>query len=142
MQYVIAIVPPTTYGTRIAEFQRRWPNNQTPLVVEPHVTVKAQGGLTPDLAWMDPVAAVCAAVPRFTVSFTGPEFFGDAVLYLGVASESLRVLHERLVDATSPEPALVERYFELDRYVPHLTLGQTVLGMMPSELKDMHYEAD
>ncbi len=44
MEYAIGIVPPTTYKQRIAEFQRRWSSNQTPWVVEPHITVKAQGG--------------------------------------------------------------------------------------------------
>ncbi|MCL4352505.1 MAG: hypothetical protein M1318_07660 [Firmicutes bacterium] len=58
--------------------------------MEPHITVKAQGGLTPDLAWTDPVTAVCAAFPRFIVAITGPEFLGDAVVYLGVVSELSR----------------------------------------------------
>ena len=41
------------------------PKTDTPWVVEPYITVKAQGGLTPDLAWTDPVTAVCAAFPGF-----------------------------------------------------------------------------
>lgn len=47
LQYLIGIVPPTAYAQRIAAFQRRWPTNETPGTVEPHITVKAQGGLTP-----------------------------------------------------------------------------------------------
>lgn len=137
MQYIIGIVPPSAYGQRIVAFQRRWPGNQTPGVVEPHITVKAQGGLTPDLAWIQSVIAVCSAFPRFTVTVTEAEFFANAVVYLGIASLSIRVLHRRLVEAIMPPPESIARYFEWDHYVPHLTLGQVEGGMAPWDLRDM-----
>ena len=70
------------------------------VATETPITVKAQGGLTPDLAWMDPVTAVCAAFPRFVVVITGPGYFGDAVVYLGIASGSIRELHQQLITPT------------------------------------------
>ncbi len=137
MQYVIGIVPPSAYGQRIVTFQRRWPGNQTPGIMEPHITVKAQGGLTPDLSWIQPVIAVCGAFPRFAVTVTEAEFFTDTVVYLGIASSSIRALHRLLVETIAPPPESIARYFEWDHYVPHLTLGETARGMAPWELRDM-----
>jgi hypothetical protein len=45
VEYFIGIVPPEEYMKRIECFQRRWMNY---LGVEPHITLKAQGGLTSD----------------------------------------------------------------------------------------------
>ena len=42
--YFIGIAPPAEYLERVEHFQRKWMNF---LFVEPHVTLKAQGGLTP-----------------------------------------------------------------------------------------------
>lgn len=53
MQYFIGIVPPDEYLERIVSFQKRWSSNGLPDVVEPHVTVKAQSGLTLDMAWLE-----------------------------------------------------------------------------------------
>lgn len=142
MEYALGIIPPTPYRQRIAAFQRRWPGNPTPEVVEPHITVKAPGGLTPDLAWMDPVTAVCRAFPPFTMAVTGPAFFGADVVYLGIAAPSVHGLHRRLLEVIAPGRAGIERYFEGDDYVPHITLGQTGTGMTAAELQDMGYAAD
>jgi 2'-5' RNA ligase len=60
MQYFIGIIPPIEYQQQIIEFQKRWTNNHLPGVVEPHVTLKAQGGLTADLAWVDSVKDICS----------------------------------------------------------------------------------
>jgi len=40
-----------------------------------------------------------------------------------------------------PSPELIERYFELDSYTPHLTLGQTFWGMSETELEVMKSDA-
>lgn len=37
---------------------------------------------------------------------------------------------------------MIARYFELDHYVPHVTLGQTMRGMTALELQDMGHVAD
>ncbi|MEH6891977.1 hypothetical protein V7024_20295 [Bacillus sp. JJ864] len=46
MELVIWI---TTFKEKIIKVQHRWENNLLVDVVEPHITVKAQGGLTADL---------------------------------------------------------------------------------------------
>ena len=45
MEYFIAITPPKEQGEEIRQFQKRWPGNRLPDLVEPHITVKSQGGL-------------------------------------------------------------------------------------------------
>lgn len=44
------------------------------------------------------------------------------------------------MDAVSPSPELVLSY-ELDGFHPHLTLGQTLFGMEPSEIEEMKQAA-
>lgn len=68
---------------------------------------------------------------------TSPIFLGDSVIGLGVQSQQLLELHRSLVKAVSPPPELITRYFELDSYLPHLTLGQTRWGMKDTELLEM-----
>jgi 2'-5' RNA ligase len=65
VEYFIGIVPPEEYMKRIEHFQRRWMNY---LGVEPHITLKAQGGLTPDKKWIDKVKKVCENFKPFQIS--------------------------------------------------------------------------
>ena len=141
MQYFIAIVPPDDYKARVERFRNQWASNRIGDVVEPHITVKAQGGLTGDLAWLDRVREVCSSFRRFQLSLAEPETFGDAVAYLGVRSDEIHELHRRLLDAVSPSPELIKRYFEGEYYHPHLTLGQTHWGMSGPEIMEMKREA-
>ncbi|MEN2766282.1 hypothetical protein [Ornithinibacillus xuwenensis] len=46
MQYFIGIVPSEEYSMKIIAFRNKWTNNSIHDVVEPHITLKAQGGLT------------------------------------------------------------------------------------------------
>ncbi|ETT51937.1 2'-5' RNA ligase family protein [Paenibacillus sp. FSL P4-0338] len=137
MQYFIGIVPPQKYTARIIQFQNRWSNNRLPQVVEPHITVKAQGGLYPDLDGLQHVKRVCSSYWPFELSLTAPICIGDSVIGLGVHSQYLSELHFRLVRAVSPSPELIARYFELDSYLPHLTLGQTWWGLNAAELTEI-----
>ncbi|WP_442599798.1 2'-5' RNA ligase family protein [Neobacillus sp. D3-1R] len=137
MQYFIGIVPPNEYKEQISSFRNRWDNNRLKEVVEPHITVKAQGGLTEDMTWLKRVREVCSSVQSFQLSLTEPATFGTAVIFLGVQSKEIYELHKLLVDTVSPLPELVERYFELDNFHPHLTLGQTYWGMKESEIEEM-----
>jgi len=141
MQYFIGIVPPEDYQQKIVAFQRRCTNNRLYEVVEPHITVKAQGGLTADMRWLNKIREVCSEFPRFPVSLTEPASFGRDVVYLGVTSNRIFELHRQMVSAVSPSSELIQRYFELDMYTPHLTLGQAYWGMNKSELEDMKAEA-
>ncbi|MEI5907801.1 2'-5' RNA ligase family protein [Bacillus spongiae] len=118
--YFIGIVPPEEYIERIEYFQRKW---NTLLSVEPHITIKAQGGLTPDKKWIDKVKKVGENFKPFQVSLDKPKYFGDNILYLSVHSTNLYKLHQYLVREISPSEDSIQQYFELDDFVPHLTLG-------------------
>lgn len=137
MQYFIGIVPPNEYKEQIALFCNLWHSNRLREVVEPHITVKAQGGLTEDLIWLEKVREVCSSVQSFQLSLTEPATFGNAVVFLGVQSKKIYEFHKQLVETVSPSPELIKRYFEWDNYHPHLTLGQTYWGMKESEIIEM-----
>ncbi|PGA91065.1 2'-5' RNA ligase [Bacillus pseudomycoides] len=141
MQFIIGIVPPETYLYKVQNFQRQWQNNHLVKVVEPHITVKAQGGLTTDKKWLRKIEEVCKQTSPFTVCLERPEFFGNQVLFLSVNSPEIYKLHQRLVQAISPSNDLIQRYMEMERYHPHLTLGQTYWGLTPEELKEMEKDA-
>jgi 2'-5' RNA ligase len=141
VEYFIGIVPPEEYLERIEHFQRKWVND---LGVEPHITVKAQGGLTADKRWIDKVQKVCQDFKPFQVSLDKPMYFGDNILYLSVNSNNLHDLHKKIVQEISPSEDLIKQYFELDAFVPHLTLGKEQDGgnILKKELKNMEELAD
>jgi 2'-5' RNA ligase len=145
VEYFIGIVPPEDFLERIEHFQSRWINK---LGVEPHITLKAQGGLTPDKKWIDKVQKVCENSKPFQVSLDKPKFFGDNILYLSVNSKNLHELHQKIVQEISPSEDLIKQYFELDAFVPHLTLGKEQYGgnistgLSKKELKEMERLAD
>ena len=105
--------------------------------MEPHITVKAQGGLTGDLHWLECVRQTCSFIQSFQLSLSEPGSFGSAVTFLSVESSSVTGLHRRLVNAISPSQDLLDRYFEMDKYHPHLTLGQTCWGLNETEIDEM-----
>ncbi|MFD0678450.1 MULTISPECIES: 2'-5' RNA ligase family protein [unclassified Paenibacillus] len=141
MQYFIGIVPPDEYKEKIAAYRIRWPSNRLNDVVEPHITVKAQGGLTVDLRWLHNVRLTCSSIQCFRLSLSEPGTFGNAVTFLTVESSDIYDLHRRLVGTVSPSPELIDRYFELERFHPHLTLGQTYWGMNETEIEEMKLAA-
>ncbi|MFL8938661.1 2'-5' RNA ligase family protein [Rossellomorea oryzaecorticis] len=125
VDYFIGIVPPEEYIDRIERFQRKWISQSG---VEPHITLKAQGGLTPDKKWIDKVKKICENVSPFHLSLGKPRYFGDNILYLSVYSIDLHTLHQKIVNVISPSDELIKRYFELDDFIPHLTLGKEQFG--------------
>lgn len=137
MQYFIGIVPTDEYKERIIDFQKKWSNNRITEVVEPHITLKSQGGLTPDKEWIRIVESICKNFNSFSVTISKPMFFGDDILYLSALSEALNVLHKNIVQGISPSEDLIKKYFELDDFAPHITLGKTYYGLSNNELKDM-----
>ena len=139
MPYVISIVPPKTYRQRIASSKDGYSMGRGALHYR-------QGSRGPD-ARLGLDGSRHSGLRSLTALYS--RHHGTGVLGRcrrlsrgGIRVESLRTLHKRLVDATSPDPESIQGYFELDRYVPHLTLGQTVRGTTPSELKDMRHEGD
>ncbi|MCL4451210.1 MAG: 2'-5' RNA ligase family protein [Candidatus Thermoplasmatota archaeon] len=137
MEYFIAITPPKKYGEIITQFQRRWPNNALPDFVEPHITVKSQAGLNEDEYWIDSIKAICSNFAMFKLSLKGVKSFGKSVVYIGVESNKIRILHRKIVEAISPDPENSRKYYELDLYEPHLTLGAKEFGMSEAELSEM-----
>ncbi|TYS16656.1 2'-5' RNA ligase family protein [Rossellomorea vietnamensis] len=140
VEYFIGIVPPEEYLERIEHFQSKWIKQSG---VEPHITLKAQGGLTPDKKWIDKVQKVCETFKPFQVSLDKPKYFGDNILYLSVNSNNLPKLHQEIVQEISPSEDLIKQYYELDAFVPHLTLGKEQYGgnistgLSKKELKEM-----
>jgi len=145
VEYFIGIVPPKEYLERIERFQSRWINK---LGVEPHITLKAQGGLTPDKKWIDKIQKVCENFKPFQISLDKPKYFGENILYLSVISNKLHDLHQKIVQEISPSEDLIKQYFELGAFTPHLTLGKEQYsgdistGLSKKELKDMEQLAD
>lgn len=87
----------------------------------PHVTIIAPPRLGSDLGWLEPVRAVVAAFPRFTVSLGAAQTFGDRVLYLTVRSAPLAQLHRDLLAVVGPA-AEHDGRTEDPSYTAHLTL--------------------
>ena len=137
MEYFIAITPSKEYGEIITRFQRSWPNNALPDFVEPHITVKSQAGLNEDEYWIDSIKTICRNFAMFNLSLKGVKSFGKSVVYLCVESDRIHVLHRKIVEAISPNPENSRRYYELDLYEPHLTLGSKEFGMSEVELSEM-----
>lgn len=137
MQYFIGISPPKSFSNRVSRFRKSWLNGQVEKAVEPHITLKAQGGLTPDESWFEDVRQACRKIEPFEVAIGNTAFFGEDVLYLEVDSSEIKKLHERLVEAIKPSDEMISQYFELDRFVPHLTLAKTSYGLSVQQLKEM-----
>ncbi|MEC0127866.1 2'-5' RNA ligase family protein [Paenibacillus pabuli] len=137
MQYFIGIIPPDGYQKKIVAFRDRWSSNCLNDVVEPHITVKAQGGLTEDLHWLESVRQTCSKIQSFPLSLSEPESFGSAITFLSVETRNVIDLHRRLVNAISPSQEHLDQYFEMDKYHPHLTLGQTCWGLNETEIDEM-----
>ena len=91
---------------------------------------------------MEKVENVCKNGTPFELSFAKPEYFGDNILYLSVKSDQLYALHEALVREIGPSEDLIKQYFELDDFVPHLTLGKEQFDLSKQELKDMALSAE
>ncbi|RHW43368.1 2'-5' RNA ligase family protein [Neobacillus notoginsengisoli] len=137
MKFFIGIVPPKEYKRKIVEFQTRWKNNLLSDLVEPHITIKSQGGLTSNKNWLRDVEKLCEDTAPFQLKINTPAFFDDTVLFLRVEARGINELHRKIVNAVNPEKDLIKKYRELDDYIPHLTLGQTHYGLSSEELKDM-----
>lgn len=137
LQYFIGIVPTEEYIGKVKDFRERWKNNAISDVVEPHITLKSQGGLTSDEKWLGKVEQVCFNTKPFDIKLEKTMFFGKDILYLSASSKPLSTLHNNIVSAVKPSNKLIEKYFELDNFIPHMTLGKTAYGLSKQELRDM-----
>ena len=142
MKFFAAIVPPVQFSMMVSDFQKRYPENRQPGIVEPHITVKTPDGLTDDLSWLVPLREECRKVQPFEVSILQPETFDTSVLYLGIESGKITDLHRSLVECVKPTPAEIRENFELERYEPHLTLAISDDLMTPDLLEKIKKEAE
>jgi 2'-5' RNA ligase len=135
MDFFIGIVPPEEYKEKLQRIKKAGHS-------EPHITVKAQSGLTDDLGWLEAVREVCRGFPAFKMQLEEPKYFGEQVLYLSVDSAEVFQLHRKLVEAVGVTPELGQRFYELDFYTPHLTLGQRSYGYTLKELQEIESTAN
>lgn len=142
MRYFIGIAPPEKRSEEILKFQMSWKENQFPQWVEPHITVKAQGGLDESMTWLDEVARVAQETTPFWLRLGPPQTFGSDVVFLSVESPELVALHSRLVDAINPSALLRQMYFERPgEFIPHLTLGTTACGLTEKSVEEIKEQA-
>ncbi len=142
MQFFIGITPPEEIQEKIISFQRSFVNNGLPNCVEPHVTVKSQGGLTDDRAWLSRVEEAAKNIKPFQISFEGAGSFGEDVIFLKPAEpQEIVALHKALFNAVVPFEDPTNKYFENDRYYPHMTLGGLKWGFNKKAAYEMKEKA-
>jgi 2'-5' RNA ligase len=142
MRFFIGITPSEEIKRKIISFQGSFPKNGVPKSVEPHITVKSQGGLTEEKTWLSRVELALKSFKNFEISFEEVDSFSDDVIFLKPSfSQELLDLHKRLFEAVGPYKDPGNTYFENDQYHPHLTLGGTRWGMTKKELIEMKKSA-
>lgn len=136
MKFFIGITPPPAIKERIFSFQKSFPTNKLPEILEPHITVKTKNGLTEDCSWLDTARSIIEDHPKFEVTFNGVGTFGDGVVVLlPHASKELTALHETLFCAIKPDESdRTKKYFEGDNFEAHFTLGMNSWGMTKEDL--------
>ncbi len=139
MQYFIGIVPPKEIQDRIVDFQKKFFDKK---VVEPHITIKAQSGLTEDEAWLENAKDYLLRQTSFKVELKGLSSFDGNVLFFQVISNEIEKIHNDLVEIVNPSKELREKYFENGKYTPHLTLAETRWGISKDNLISMKLKAE
>lgn len=143
MPFAIAVVPPASVSERIVSFIGAHSKGRSPLAAEPHITVKAQGGLTDDLIWLPKIERCVAGYRPFEIALHRAATFGGEVVYLKPGPLSvLRELHRLLLRAIQPSETEMARYFEGDAYVPHVTLFLRMQGFSAAEMGVLKQEAE
>ncbi|MEK3889860.1 2'-5' RNA ligase family protein [Bacillus sp. FSL K6-3431] len=77
----------------------------------------------------------------FDILVDGVDRIGDSVLFYKVSSERILDLHKRLVEAVSPTDAEIKSGFELDHYIPHLTIMKHKKGYKDLPLNQIALES-
>ncbi|TKD71323.1 2'-5' RNA ligase family protein [Pseudalkalibacillus hwajinpoensis] len=121
MPFFIGILPPLLITNEISSFRKRW-NYQE--ISPPHITIKAQGGLTEDKSWLPKIENVCHDFPAFDLKLGAPATFGSTVLFSSVISKEIITLHHLLLDAIKPTLEDQKAYFEATDFIPHLTVAK------------------
>lgn len=118
LQYFIGIVPPKNIYEKITQLRQEWGYSAT----EPHITIKSSGGLNDIKNWMSKVSEIVSDYKAFDISVKGIDYFGDSVLFYKILSEEILNLHKQIVKAVYPTDQEIKDGFELDHYIPHLTI--------------------
>ncbi len=129
VKYFIAIPILGEPRDRIIKFQKRFLKQGSVIFAEPHVTIKASGGLTPDEAWIQKVKEVVAGSNSFTLSLEKIETFGNKVVIL--KAEPFNVLfnlHKAIVEELDETEEDIKKYHELGSYYPHSTLFEVEMN--------------
>lgn len=121
MPFFIGILPPLHITNEISSFRQRWSYQE---ISPPHITIKAQGGLTEEKSWLSKIERVCHDFPAFNLKLGSPATFGSNVLFSNVLSNEIVSLHLLLIDAIKPTLEEQETYFEATDFIPHLTLAK------------------
>lgn len=138
IEFFIGIVPPEEISVKIIEFQKDFFYKE---VVEPHITIKTQSGLTEDESWLEKVQDYLKKQKVFTVKLGATQWFRDKVLFLSVHAENIHKIHYDLIETVNPSLELRKKYFEDQKYTPHLTLGEIRYGLSNNELISMELKA-
>ena len=142
MRFFIGIVPPSPTLEKIADFQKSSSSNRVPFWTEPHITVKAQSGFTDNKKWLEKVEPAVKNFGSIDIALDGLDTFDQGVLFLKVKSEKISALHDILLETIDPSLEDRKKYFELESYNPHLTLGGIDFGMSKKELDTMQVKAE
>jgi len=139
MQYYIGIIPPKEIQDKIINFRKLFLNK---MALEPHITIKAQSGLSEDKVWLEKVKKYLEQASPFRVELKGLSQFGNDVLFFQVISNEIGKIHNDLVEIVNPSKELREKYFENEKYTPHLTLLETGWGINKDELVSIKLKAE
>lgn len=124
MQFFIGILPPDDIEQKIISFQKSFNNNEVPFIVEPHITIKAQSGLDENLKWLSKLKPIIKDFSKFTIKLNKVGDFNNKIIFLEPSfSKELINFHKKLFKAVKPGKEMAEKYFENDKYGPHLTLA-------------------
>ncbi|MCX6754890.1 MAG: GrpB family protein [Candidatus Nomurabacteria bacterium] len=105
------------------------------LLAEPHITIKAPGGLLPNELWIANFEEIIKNYKSFRLSFKNIGVFNNSVLYLESDSKILIDMHNKLINKLNCSPELKSRYFEGSQYIPHTTLIQFKKGFYSDIIK-------
>lgn len=136
MQYFIGIVPPKEISSIVNQLRKKWGYKAT----EPHITIKAPVGLQNIGHSVDQIKNTIRHFGELTVSIDGVDFFNESVLFYRVHSEKIKELHFQIVKTIDLHGKMSTR-FELDNYIPHLTIMKHKKGYEELPLGKIAVEA-
>ena len=123
-RYFIGISPPDPLYSQVLAFQM----GKACALVEPHVTVKAPSGLIDPPTWLNKIWTISVATHPFPVVVGEVDHFGNEAVYLKVDSPGLVELHRSFVQAICPTSEEIVNFHEMEYFVPHMTLSQSMPG--------------